>query len=94
MLLYNVRDRLEPYGTCACISPRVDISPSTKTHNYHFENNELISVTMLAENCNLDNLYNKPGCDVVSNASLTSKNTAAIDILLLIYKVTLISLIY
>jgi hypothetical protein len=37
---------------------------------------------------NLDNLYRKPRCHVVSNAFSMSKNTAALDMLLLIFKVT------
>jgi hypothetical protein len=31
--------------------------------------------------CNLDNLYSKPGCHVVSKAFSLSKNTAAVDML-------------
>jgi hypothetical protein len=34
------------------------------------------------ENCNVDNLYSKPRCHVVSKDFSKSKNTAAIDMLL------------
>jgi hypothetical protein len=77
-ILYNVEDRTEPCGTPACISLSVDISPST----------ELMSFTKLIENFNLDNLYSKPGCHVVSKAFSISKNTSAVDILLLKLRVT------
>jgi len=42
---------------------------------------------MLAENCNWDNLYNKPWSHV-SQAFSISMNTAAVDVLLLKFEVT------
>jgi hypothetical protein len=42
----------------------------------------------LDEKWNSDSLYSKPGCYVVSNAFSISKNSAAVDILLLKFKVT------
>jgi hypothetical protein len=41
-----------------------------------------------AEHSNFYNLYSRPGCQVVSKAFSISKNTAAVDILLLKFKVT------
>jgi hypothetical protein len=82
-MLYKVGDRTEPWGTSARISLGIDISPSTETLNLLRERKELMSWIKLVENSNLDNLYSKPDCHAVSKAFLTSKNTAAIDILLL-----------
>jgi hypothetical protein len=39
----------------------------------------LISLSMVAKNSKLDNLYNDPGCYVVSKAFSISENTTAID---------------
>jgi hypothetical protein len=64
--LDNVAARTEPCSTPAFISLGVDISPSTQTLNFLFERNELISFIILAEKFKFDNLYNKPGCQVVS----------------------------
>jgi hypothetical protein len=72
-----VGDRTEPCGTPAFISLGVDISPSAETQNFRCERNELISLIKLIENSNLDNLYIKPGCHVVSKDCSISKNTAA-----------------
>jgi hypothetical protein len=47
-----------------------------------------MSLIILVEKFNLDNLQSKPGCQVVSKAFWISKNTAAADILLLKFKVT------
>jgi len=55
-------------GTPACISPGVDISPSTVTLNFLLARNELICFVILAENCSFDTLYSKPGYHVVSKA--------------------------
>jgi hypothetical protein len=44
--------------------------------NFLWERNELISLITEKRSFNLDNLYSKPRCHVVSNASSTSKNTA------------------
>jgi hypothetical protein len=49
---------------------------------------EPISLNKLVENANLDNLYSKPECRVISKAFSMSKNTAAVDILLLELRVT------
>jgi hypothetical protein len=42
----------------------------------------------LVQNCNLDNLYGKPECHVLSKAISMSKNTAAVNILLLKIRLT------
>jgi hypothetical protein len=42
----------------------------------------------LIENFNFVNLYSKPKSNVVSKAFSISKNTAAVDMLLLTFKVT------
>jgi hypothetical protein len=47
-----------------------------------------MSLIKLVENCNLDKLYNKTECHVVSDAFSMSKNTAVIDILLFKLRVT------
>jgi len=86
--LYRVGTRTEPWGTAACITRGVDSSPSNITLNFLLEKNELISLIKLDEKCNSDSLYSKPGCHVVSNAFSISKKTAAVDILLLKFKVT------
>jgi hypothetical protein len=75
-MLYKVGDRTEPWGTPARISLGVDISSSTETMNLHCERKELMSFIKLVENSNLDNLYSKPECHVVSKAFSMSKNTA------------------
>jgi hypothetical protein len=62
--------------------------PRPKTLNFLSERKELISLIWLVENSNLHNLYNKPVCHVVSKAFSMSKNTAAVDILLLKLRVT------
>jgi hypothetical protein len=79
---------MEPCGTPACITLGVDISPATETLNFVCERKEPISLIKLVENSNLDNFYSKPECHVVSKASSMSKNIAAIDILLLKFRVT------
>jgi hypothetical protein len=86
--LYNVGDRTEPCGTPACISLGADSSPSTESLNFLWERKELISLIKLDENFNSDNFYSKPKCHVLSNAFSISKNTAAVDMLLLKFKVT------
>ena len=86
--LYNIGFRTKPWGTPACISLGFDISPLTETLNFLLERNELISLTMLTEKCNLSNVYRKPGCQVVSKAFSISKNSAAVESLLLKFKVT------
>jgi hypothetical protein len=86
--LNRVGDKTEPCGTPACISLGVDISPSTKTLNLRCERKESISLIKLFEKSNLDNLYSKPECYMVSKAFSTSKNTVAVDILWLKLRVT------
>jgi hypothetical protein len=46
------------------------------------------SLTRLVQNCNSDSLYSRPGCHVVSTVFSMSKNTAAVDILLLEFRET------
>jgi hypothetical protein len=82
-VLKRVGERTEPCGTPACIILGVDISPSTETLKFHCERKELISLIKLIEISNLDSLYSKPACHVVSKAFSMPKNTAAVDILLL-----------
>jgi hypothetical protein len=57
--------------------------PFTKTLSFHCERKELMSLLKLVKNPNLSKLYSKPGCHMVSKAFSMSKNTMAIDILLL-----------
>jgi hypothetical protein len=52
------------------------------------ERKEVMSLIKLVENSNLDNLHIKPECHVVSKAFSMSKDTAAVDILLLKFRVT------
>jgi hypothetical protein len=56
--------------------------------NFLLERKELISRIKLVKNFNLDNSYSKPECHVLSKAFSIYKNTAAIDIFLLKFKVT------
>jgi hypothetical protein len=54
-----------------------------------------MSLIKLVENSNSDNIYSKPECHMGSKAFSMSKNTAAVDILLLKLRVTWsVSLIY
>jgi hypothetical protein len=91
-ILNRVGDKIEHFGTPACISLGVDISPSTETLNLHCERKEPMSLIKLVENSSLDNLqllvYSEPECHVVSKAFSMSKNTAAVDILLSNLRVT------
>jgi hypothetical protein len=82
-ILKRVGDKTEPCGTPACITLGVDISPSTETLKFFCVRKEPISLIKLFENSNLDNFYSKPECHVLSQAFSMSKNTAAVDILLL-----------
>jgi len=79
--LYRAKDRTEPYGTPACVSQFVNISPSAITLNFLLERTEIISLIR----CSLDSLCSKQG---VSKAFSISKKTAAMDILLLKFRVT------
>jgi hypothetical protein len=54
----------------------------------HCERKELVSLIKLVENSNLDHLYSKPECNVVSRAFPMSKNTAAVNKLMLKLRVT------
>jgi len=47
------KGRTEPCDTPACVSRGVTILLSILTLNFLFERNELISLVMLPENCNL-----------------------------------------
>jgi len=78
-------------GTCGTpfyISWGKDISPWTITLNFLLERNEPVSLIKVDEKCNFDSLCNKPGFQVESKAFSISKNTAAVDMLLLKFKVT------
>jgi hypothetical protein len=66
----------------------MDSSPSPITLNFLLETIEPISLIKLDEKCNSDSLYSKPRCHVVSNAFSISKKTAAVDMLILKFKVT------
>jgi hypothetical protein len=94
-MLKSVGERTETCGTPACITLGVGISPSTETLNFLWERKEPMSLIRLVENFNLDSLYSKLGCHVVSKAFSMSKNTAAVHSLLLKLRVTWsVSLIY
>jgi hypothetical protein len=82
--LYNVGARTEPCGTHL----GVDNSFFTETANFLLDRYELTSLIKLVENCNVYSLYNKSGCNIVSKAFSMSRNTAAVDILLLKFRVT------
>jgi hypothetical protein len=82
-----VGDRTELCGTPASISLSVDISPSNETQDFPCERKEPISLLRLIENCNVYNLYSKPTYYVLSKVFSISKNTLAVDILLLKFKV-------
>lgn len=79
--LYRVGDKEEPWGITACIYIGVDIRLSMEALNFLWEGKCLMCLTVLMENCNLNDLYYKPGCRVISKALLMSKNTAAVGIL-------------
>jgi hypothetical protein len=87
-ILKRVADKTEPCGTPDCNTLDVDISPSTETLKVLYERKEPISLIKLVENSNLDNLYSKPECHVISKVLSIIKNTADIDILLLKLRVT------
>jgi hypothetical protein len=67
-MLYKIEGRTEPWGTPARTSLGADISASTETLHLHCERKKLMSLIKLVENYNLDNLYSKPECHVVSKA--------------------------
>jgi hypothetical protein len=47
--LYKVGEWTETWGTPACISPGVDISPSTENLNLPFERKKIISIIKMIE---------------------------------------------
>jgi hypothetical protein len=61
---------------------------SRKTSLHFLRANKLISLIRLIENFNVDNLYSKPKCHVVSKDFSISKTTSVVDMLLLKFKVT------
>jgi hypothetical protein len=69
----------EPCGTAACISLGANISPSTQTLNFPYKGKQFISLIMLVEKFNFDNLYSRAKCHLVSKAFSISKNTAVVD---------------
>jgi len=86
--LYNVGARTEPCVTPACVFLGVESLPSTETLDFLLDRYELMSLIKLVGNCNFDSSYSKSRCHVVSKAFLIiSKNTAAVDILLLKFRV-------
>jgi hypothetical protein len=87
-ILKNVGDKTAPCGTPACIILGDDISPSTKALNFLCEIKEPRSLDKLVENSKFDKFYSKPECHVVPKDFSMSKNTAAVDILLLKLRVT------
>jgi hypothetical protein len=77
----SVGDRPDPCGTPTCIILGVEISLSTETNYFLLERKELMSFIKVTEKSNFDSLYSKPVCHAVSKSFLTSKNTAAVDML-------------
>ena len=69
------------WGIPACICLGVNISPSTETLNFLSETKELISVTLLTEKFYLNAVKHQRLFSI-------SKNTAAVDRLLLKFMVT------
>jgi len=59
------------------------LSPSVATLNFLLERNEPVSLIKLAGKCNVGTVYSKAGCHIVLKAFSISKNTTAVDILLL-----------
>jgi hypothetical protein len=90
--LYSTGVRMEPCGTPATTFLSEESSPTTttttETLNFLLVKKEAISLTRLVENYNSDSLYSRPGCHVVPKAFSMSKNTAAIDTLLLNFRET------
>jgi len=64
---FRVGTSMEPWGTSACISWGVNTSLSTET---------------LKKSYSLENIYIRPGFQVVSKAFLMSKKTTAVNMLL------------
>jgi hypothetical protein len=82
--------RTKPWGTPIAIAMATGVanSPATMTSNFLSLRKKAISLTRLVENSHSDNLCSRPQCHVVSKAFSISKNTAAVDILLLKFGVT------
>jgi hypothetical protein len=59
-----------------------------KKLNFRADRNELIRLIKFVDNFHLRSLYNKPGFHVVPKGLSISKNTAAVDMLLLKFTVT------
>jgi uncharacterized Zn-finger protein len=87
-MLFIILARAKPRGTPTTVSLGVENSPSTKTSHFLSVRKEAITLIRLVENSDYDDLYSSPQCHVVSKAFSMSKNTAAIDILLLKFRVT------
>jgi hypothetical protein len=81
--LYSIGTRTQPWGTPATIFLGIDNSPSSRTLNFLAVRKEAISLMRFVKNSDSYNLYSRPECHVVS----ISKNTEAIDILLLKFRV-------
>jgi hypothetical protein len=81
--LYNTGASTERWGTPAAIFLDVQISPSIKALNIVSVRKEAISLMRLVENSYSDNLCSRPECHVVSKPFSISKNTGAVDILLI-----------
>jgi hypothetical protein len=77
---------MEPCGT-SVISLGVDISPSTENINFLWESKELMR-WLDSKIFNSGNSYSKPSYHVAPKAFPISKNTAAVAMLLLKFKVT------
>jgi hypothetical protein len=86
--LYSTGVRTEPCGTPASIFLGKESSPSTEILNYLLFKKEAISLIRLIKNCIFDSLCSRPECHVVSKAFSMSKDTAAVDILLLKFRET------
>jgi hypothetical protein len=80
--MYNVGDRTETCCYAAFIPLRIHFSFDQESE-FSLRKKELISLIILIENFNFDNLYSKPRCHVLADASLISKNTAGVHMLLL-----------
>jgi hypothetical protein len=73
--MHNVGERTGPCSIPACFTLSVDTEL-----NCLWERNQLVRVTELVENFDLDKLHSKPGCHVILMPVSTSKITAAVNI--------------
>jgi hypothetical protein len=85
--LYSIGASTELCGIPACISLGVDISPYTEALNFLLVKYDLMSFIKYTGNFNFHNLHSKPVCHVVSKAFSVSKKMAAVDKMLLKFKV-------